>query len=151
MTNLVTAYQNNDINDFEKILKVNRQTIMEDTFIREHIEDLLKNIRTQVRTRIFFVVLSFNLLWGKWSVFGKEKEVNCIINGVNFLLTASFWAKTLPRLCLVAEDEEKRVSKVACSLFIYFGEFILQFLPTLLNTVKFLHFLLLLKDLFNRK
>ena len=48
MTNLVTAYQNNDINDFEKILKVNRQTIMEDTFIREHIEDLLKNIRTQV-------------------------------------------------------------------------------------------------------
>ena len=48
MTNLVTAYQNNDINDFEKILKINRQTIMEDTFIREHIEDLLKNIRTQV-------------------------------------------------------------------------------------------------------
>jgi COP9 signalosome complex subunit 2 len=50
MTNLVTAYQNNDINDFEKILKQNRQTIMEDTFIREHIEDLLKNIRTQVST-----------------------------------------------------------------------------------------------------
>lgn len=49
MTNLVTAYQNNDINDFEKILKQNRQTIMEDTFIREHIEDLLKNIRTQVK------------------------------------------------------------------------------------------------------
>ena len=49
MTNLVNAYQNNDIKDFEKILKVNRQTIMEDTFIREHIEDLLRNIRTQVR------------------------------------------------------------------------------------------------------
>ena len=48
MTELVTAYQNNDINEFEKILKQNRQTIMEDTFIREHIEDLLKNIRTQV-------------------------------------------------------------------------------------------------------
>ena len=51
MTKLVTAYQINDINEFEKILKQNRQTIMEDTFIREHIEDLLKNIRTQV---IFF-------------------------------------------------------------------------------------------------
>ena len=49
MTNLVNAYQNNDINDFEKILKQHRQTIMEDTFIREHIEDLLKNIRTQVK------------------------------------------------------------------------------------------------------
>ena len=40
--------QNNDINEFEKILKVNRETIMEDAFIREHIEDLLRNIRTQV-------------------------------------------------------------------------------------------------------
>ena len=49
MTNLVTAYQNNDINEFELILKHNRQTIMEDLFIREHIEDLLRNIRTQVR------------------------------------------------------------------------------------------------------
>ena len=33
MTNLVTAYQNNDINEFEKILKVNRQTIMEGKFM----------------------------------------------------------------------------------------------------------------------
>jgi COP9 signalosome complex subunit 2 len=49
MTNLVSSYQNNDINEFEQILKINRQTIMEDLFIREHIEDLLRNIRTQVR------------------------------------------------------------------------------------------------------
>ena len=52
MTNLVSAYQNNDINEFELILKHNRQTIMEDLFIREHIEDLLRNIRTQVRIAI---------------------------------------------------------------------------------------------------
>ena len=38
MTNLVSAYQNNDIADFEKILKNNRRTIMDDPFIREHIE-----------------------------------------------------------------------------------------------------------------
>lgn len=38
MTNLVTAYQNNDINEFECILKQNRQNIMDDLFIREHIE-----------------------------------------------------------------------------------------------------------------
>ncbi|XP_017787289.1 PREDICTED: COP9 signalosome complex subunit 2 isoform X1 [Nicrophorus vespilloides] len=48
MTNLVNAYQNNDINEFEKILRQNRETIMDDPFIREHIEDLLRNIRTQV-------------------------------------------------------------------------------------------------------
>ena len=33
-----SAYQNNDITEFEKILKTNRETIMEDPFIREHIE-----------------------------------------------------------------------------------------------------------------
>ena len=38
MTNLVSAYQNNDINEFEKILKNNRRNIMDDPFIREHIE-----------------------------------------------------------------------------------------------------------------
>ena len=38
MTNLVSAYQNNDINEFEKILKQNRTNIMDDPFIREHIE-----------------------------------------------------------------------------------------------------------------
>ena len=46
MTNLVMAYQNNDINEFEKILKNNRKNIMDDLFIREHIEgELLLNRR----------------------------------------------------------------------------------------------------------
>ncbi|KAF4529178.1 hypothetical protein B566_EDAN017546 [Ephemera danica] len=52
MTNLVSAYQNNDINEFEKILKENRKNIMYDPFIREHIEDLLRNIRTQVLIKL---------------------------------------------------------------------------------------------------
>jgi len=38
MTNLVSAYQENDINGFETILKENRSNIMDDPFIREHIE-----------------------------------------------------------------------------------------------------------------
>lgn len=38
MTNLVAAYQNDDINEFETILKQNRTNIMDDPFIREHIE-----------------------------------------------------------------------------------------------------------------
>jgi len=52
MTNLVSSYQNNDIAEFEKILKMNRKNIMEDLFIREHIEDLLRNIRTQVLIKL---------------------------------------------------------------------------------------------------
>ncbi|KAL8095152.1 hypothetical protein AgCh_036559 [Apium graveolens] len=58
MTNLIAAYQRNEIMEFEKILKgvdvykcaslqSNRRTIMDDPFIRNYIEDLLKNIRTQ--------------------------------------------------------------------------------------------------------
>ncbi|UYV65313.1 COPS2 [Cordylochernes scorpioides] len=53
MTNLlVSAYQNNDINEFEKIFKNNRKNIMDDPFVREHIEDLLRNIRTQVLIKL---------------------------------------------------------------------------------------------------
>lgn len=52
MTNLVSAYQTDDINEFEKILKTNRRNIMDDPFIREHIEDLLRNIRTQVLIKL---------------------------------------------------------------------------------------------------
>lgn len=48
MTNLVEAYQRNDINEFERILKTNRHTMMDDPFIRNYVEDLLKKIRTQV-------------------------------------------------------------------------------------------------------
>ena len=38
MTELVSAYQNNDIAEFERILRENKDAIMEDPFIREHIE-----------------------------------------------------------------------------------------------------------------
>lgn len=52
--------QNNDINEFEKILKQNRETIMDDLFIREHIEDLLRNIRTQVSCIMIYYLMCQN-------------------------------------------------------------------------------------------
>lgn len=70
MTNLIAAYQRNEILEFERILKSNRTTIMDDSFIRNHIEDLLKNLRTQVllklikpytRIRIPFVSKELNI------------------------------------------------------------------------------------------
>jgi hypothetical protein len=51
MTNLVRAFHNNDIHTFERILRQNQGRIMDDEFIREHIEDLLRTIRTQVLRR----------------------------------------------------------------------------------------------------
>ncbi|KXJ28781.1 COP9 signalosome complex subunit 2 [Exaiptasia diaphana] len=85
MTNLVSAYQNDDINEFEKILKTNRKNIMDDQFIREHIEDLLRNIRTQVLiklikpyTRIHIPFISQELNIDKDEV--ESLLVSCILD-----------------------------------------------------------------------
>jgi len=85
MTNLVNAYQNNDINDFEKILKVNRQTIMEDAFIREHIEDLLRNIRTQVLIKLIkpYTRIQIQFISGELNIESGDVEsllVSCILD-----------------------------------------------------------------------
>jgi len=85
MTNLVNAYQNNDINDFEKILKQNRQTIMEDTFIREHIEDLLRNIRTQVLIKLIkpYTRINIKFISGELNIDPNDVEsllVSCILD-----------------------------------------------------------------------
>jgi COP9 signalosome complex subunit 2 len=52
MTNLVQAFHSNDIQAFEKILRENQGRIMEDEFVREHIEDLLRTIRRQVLQQV---------------------------------------------------------------------------------------------------
>ncbi|XP_071723201.1 COP9 signalosome complex subunit 2-like, partial [Rutidosis leptorrhynchoides] len=52
MTNLIAAYQRNEILEFEKILKTNKRTIKDDPFIWNYIEDLLKNVRTQVLLKL---------------------------------------------------------------------------------------------------
>ena len=52
MTNLVQAFHNNEIQKFERILRQNQGHIMDDAFIREHVEDLLRTIRTQVLRRV---------------------------------------------------------------------------------------------------
>lgn len=52
LTNLVSAFQRMDLNEFEKILKANRASIMDDLFMREYIDDVLKNIRMQVIVKL---------------------------------------------------------------------------------------------------
>jgi len=68
MTNLVGAYMRGEISEFEKILHENKASIMDDPFIRYYMEDLLKNIRTQVLltlvapyTRVRFSFIAENL------------------------------------------------------------------------------------------
>jgi COP9 signalosome complex subunit 2 len=47
MTALVSAYQRREVHEAEKIIRENRSTIMDDPFIREHIDDVLRSLRTQ--------------------------------------------------------------------------------------------------------
>lgn len=52
MKSLVEAYQRRDITEFDKILRDNRDSILGDSFIRNYIDELLRNIRTQVLLQI---------------------------------------------------------------------------------------------------
>lgn len=88
ITNLVSAYQNNDINTFESILKSNQKSIMEDTFIREHIEDLLRNIRTQVLIKLIKPYTKINIQF-------IAKELNIDQNEVENLLVVCILDNTI--------------------------------------------------------
>ena len=57
MTNLLSAYMNNEIREFEKILKQNSRSVMGDPFIKQYIDDVLKNIRTQVLIVYIYISL----------------------------------------------------------------------------------------------
>ena len=53
MTNLVEAYGQNDIAQFERVLRGrDGETILGDAFIRDYVEDLLRNVRTSVVLRL---------------------------------------------------------------------------------------------------
>ncbi|POY74004.1 hypothetical protein BMF94_2815 [Rhodotorula taiwanensis] len=47
MQALVQAYQDRNVHEAEKILRTNRETIMDDPFIRGYIDDVLRSLRTQ--------------------------------------------------------------------------------------------------------
>ncbi|XP_065841763.1 COP9 signalosome complex subunit 2-like [Oscarella lobularis] len=89
MTNLVSAYQNDDINEFEKILRINRKAIMEDPFIWEHIEDLLRNIRTQVLIKLIRPYTRIHIPF-------ISRELNIEPEDVEALLVSCILDKTIP-------------------------------------------------------
>lgn len=59
MTNLVQAYQNDDIKEFETILKIHRKNIMDDPFIKEHIEGNSDNSECFI---IYLCILYFSFI-----------------------------------------------------------------------------------------
>ncbi|KAI7868604.1 PCI domain-containing protein [Spinellus fusiger] len=79
MTNLVSAYQRKEIHEFEKVLNINRAYIMGDTFIRAYIDDVLKNIRTQVLIKLIKPYTRINLEF-------ISKQLNISVEEVEELL-----------------------------------------------------------------
>lgn len=70
MTNLITPYQSNNMKEFESIFQQNKNLLMSDPFIGEHISDLIKNVRVQVllilvksyrRIRLPFISAELNI------------------------------------------------------------------------------------------
>jgi len=74
MTNLVDAFHDNDIQKFERILKRNEGRVMNDEFIREYIEDLLKTIRTQVLMNVIVPYTRISLQALSKELNGIERE-----------------------------------------------------------------------------
>jgi len=76
MTNLVAAYERNDIKAFQKILEENKKTILDDGFIRDYIGDLLRNIRTQVLLKILtpYTRIRIPFISSELNISDKETE-----------------------------------------------------------------------------
>ena len=88
MTNLIGAYQNNNIKEFELILQKNRQSIMDDPFIREHIEILLRAIRTKVLMKLIKPYTKIRIQF-------LAQELNIVIDEVENLLVACILDETI--------------------------------------------------------
>jgi len=76
MNSLVSAYEKSDIRSFEKILKENKKTILDDPFMRDYIDDLLRNIRTQVLLKILtpYTKIRIPFLAQELNIASKEVE-----------------------------------------------------------------------------
>lgn len=86
MTSLIVPYQNNDMREFEKAYQENKNCLMSDPFIGEHICDLINNVRVQV---LLLLVKSYRKVRLSFvsSELGIPKDeaecliVSCILNG----------------------------------------------------------------------
>ncbi|KAF2896941.1 hypothetical protein ILUMI_09235 [Ignelater luminosus] len=87
LKNLFLAYNANDIRLFDKILQQNRENIMNDSFIKEHIEELWDNIKVRMAVRLAksYTKIRIPYVATELNVTSEEAEhilVKCILNGM---------------------------------------------------------------------
>ncbi|KAJ8938101.1 hypothetical protein NQ314_011613 [Rhamnusium bicolor] len=86
MTDLISAFQNNNMKDFERIFQENKDSLMADQFIHEHIADLLKHVRTKVLLILVKPYNNIKLTFISKELGISEEEVesllvSCILDG----------------------------------------------------------------------
>ncbi|XP_023019020.1 COP9 signalosome complex subunit 2 [Leptinotarsa decemlineata] len=86
MTDLILAFQNNDMKDFERIFQENKESLMGDPFIHEHIADLLKHVRTKVLLILVkpYKNIKLSFISKELGISVEEVEsllVSCILDG----------------------------------------------------------------------
>lgn len=87
MTNLITPYQNNNMKQFEKIFQENKNLLMSDPFIGEHISQLLKNVRIQVLLLLIksYRKIRLTFISEELNITDEDSEnliVSCILDGL---------------------------------------------------------------------
>jgi COP9 signalosome complex subunit 2 len=82
MTSLVSAYQGNDVKAFEKVLRTDGRSVMEDPFMSQYVEDLLQNVRTQVALQVIgpYTAVRLSYLAGEMRV--GEDEARQLLAGL---------------------------------------------------------------------
>lgn len=114
ITSLVAAYQRNDIERFEALLELNRKQIMEDAFVRDYVEDLLKNIRTQVLMRVIkpYTRVGIPFIAGELKI--PEKDVEALL--VSLILDARIRAR-IDQLNNVVEIQRDPTEAAAADVY----------------------------------
>jgi COP9 signalosome complex subunit 2 len=79
MTTLRRAYTGKDVAGFEAILRSNGSTIMDDSFIREHIEELLRKFRSQVLIKLIKPYTRIGIPHAAKALNIEEKEVENLL------------------------------------------------------------------------
>jgi len=74
--NLISAYQNREIRQFEAILKQNQKTIIEDEFMMLYIQDLLTNIRKHFLLKLIkpYTCISLQFIGKEMNISSQDVE-----------------------------------------------------------------------------
>jgi len=112
MTNLVNAYQSSDIEKFQNILKENNEAIMEDKFIREHIEALLRNIRTKVLLKVIKPYTRLRISFISEVLGLPEEEVEKLLIGCILDGTVPGKINQLENILILDREEQQKVARI---------------------------------------